>query len=141
MTRVPHGALRISANEHGCRLVRCDYIAALDDIDAQTAPWGAPRVASYAWAEHQLKGAPFPIANSGCLATWLAYMMGCSPILIAGVDLYRTGYFHNPAPIPKPTSEVSRLQEWARLRDAIPEAKVFTMSGPLDTVFPRWVDT
>lgn len=137
MERCPEGALLISANDHGCRLGRCDYIAAMDDIGERLAPWGVPRISPHMWAEYPfLETGHYHIANSACFGAYLAWLMGCSRIVIAGVDLYRSAYFHDSTPIRKVGNERDRLADWAALRDLLPKGLVFAAGGPVAEVFP-----
>lgn len=140
MKRCPEGALLISANEHGCKFTRCDYIASLDDIEAKVAPYGVPRISPHMWAEHPFLETDYHVANSACFGAYLAHLMGCTRIVIAGVDLYRSGYFHDPTPIRKVGTERDRLNDWAALRDLLPAGLVFAAGGPVLQVFPEYLD-
>lgn len=134
MERCPDGALLISANEHGCRLRRCDYIVARDDIGERLAPWGAPRISQHLWAEHPYLD-PWPIANSAAFGVWVAFEMDCRSAVIAGVDCYRTAYFHDKAARRPLGSEKFRFAEWKELKQRIPKGFLRAAGGPLVDIF------
>lgn len=88
-------ALYISANDHGAKLVGCDYIVAHDKIEERLRPFGVPLVSRHLWAD--IRYVTFPAANSGVIAAWVAAMFGCAPIHIAGMDCWTGGtYWHDP---------------------------------------------
>lgn len=137
LERCPNDALMISANDHGCRLKRCDFIVALDDIHDRLRPWGVPVISPHAWADHQCHDpAVLKLSNSGCFGVLAAHLMGCRKIVIAGVDLYRTAYAHDPRPIRIRGTERDRLHDWAVLRSLVPSGLVFVASGPVSAIFP-----
>lgn len=103
--RCPIGALYLSANDHGAKLLaerfdrRCDFLVALDDIRDRLVPWRAPIVGRYFWADYRILKFRLRngLQNSAMAAAWLARLMGCAPIIIAGVDCYDGGaYWHAP---------------------------------------------
>jgi hypothetical protein len=87
-------AVYLSANEHGAKLVGCDYIVALDKIADKIRPFGIPIVTRHLYGDYRILKAPMP--DSGNAAAWIARLLGCRPIYIAGVDLFG-GYWHDAA--------------------------------------------
>lgn len=110
----------------------------MDDIGARLEPWGVPRISPHLWAEYPYldHSNTYHIANSACFGVWLAHLMGCAKIVVAGVDLYRSAYFHDATPIRKVGTERDRLADWAALRDLLPPGLVFVAGGPVERVFP-----
>jgi hypothetical protein len=114
----PREALYISVNDHGTRLFKdrpelaraCELIVACDfieeraraDVGRHTAdkgrdakPWGLPVVSTYMWADYRLLFMPGP--SSGMAAAFIARLLGCSPILLLGMDCFAGGtYYDDP---------------------------------------------
>jgi hypothetical protein len=88
---------------------------------------------------------PRPVHNnSGVVAAWVAWVMGCAPILLAGMDCYRGAcYWHAP----KAQSTGQHLQlsnhmvKWQTLAMKCPRAMLRSMGGPLSDVFPAFDPT
>lgn len=126
----PSNAVHVSVNDHGCRLVdsrpalgrRMDYVVGCDHIEPRLRPWGLPIIGRYMWADHRFLYMIEP--SSAVMAAWVLRLMGCSPILIAGVDLYASAggtYFDsNPAHQGKTTKPREHLKMWAKLRAQFP---------------------
>jgi len=104
-------ALVLSANEHGCRQDRfpVDYIVHCDKMHCEhkvsmveyLRPFGKPLISKWASADVRLEDWRFG-ANSGVTAVAVAAVLGGSPIVVTGLDFWRSGrhYFHTP---PTPT--------------------------------------
>lgn len=131
--RCPSDAVLISANQHGCLYTRCDYIVVLDDIGERLEPLGVPRIGPYLWAEYPYLDR-WTIANSAAFGVWVAHLMGCAPIYIAGVDCYRSGYWHGEGRPNATGREKFRLVEWRELRLRVPDI-VRAAGGPLVEIF------
>jgi hypothetical protein len=151
MYDLPNGTIRLSANQHGCLLTRCDYIVAVDGhINAERfkrqdgseygiRDFGVPIIAPKAWADYRIFNQVLP--SSGVMAAWLAWIMGCAPIVLAGIDLYDGGtYFHDV----KAESTGHRLaadqhlERWAKLKLIAEGAAFRAMGGRLLELFPRF---
>jgi hypothetical protein len=104
--RSPEGAIFLSANEHGCRFfensspgqttknVVC-LIVALDQIEHKVSRFGVPIVSRHMYADYRLVTPP--AKSSGVAAAYIARLMGCAPILLAGMDCYDGAtYFDDP---------------------------------------------
>lgn len=102
--------LLFSANAHGAKLVGerygfgVDYIVSVDNIHTETKEpmepmlrqYGVPIISPQFWADYRLHDWGFA-GNSGMQAIYVAWLMGCSPIVVFGMDCYATGtYWHNP---------------------------------------------
>lgn len=151
--RAPGNAVFISANQHGCLLRACDFIVAADSTEEQKT-WivdgrklglrdhGAPIVSMRRNIADYRIFKP-PINNSGVLAAWVAWVMGCAPILLAGMDCYVGGVYHHS---PKAQSSgrlqplSNHLDKWRALMPHVPGAMVRTMGGTLaiHKVFPLY---
>jgi hypothetical protein len=101
----PPNAVHFSVNDHGCRLMRHtlkiarlpDYVVACDKIEQRVrfdirppgtgAAWDVPVIGRWGWADYRMLFSVAP--NSGVAAAWAARLMGCAPIILAGMDLYQ----------------------------------------------------
>lgn len=128
-------AIYFSANHHGASLVGCDYIVALDKIEPLVRPFGVPIVSRHMFGDYRILTSPAP--NSGIAAAWLAALMGCGPIFIAGMDM-GGAYFHDPAA--KSGVGFTREQhlgQWRSMMEKHP-ADYRPVGGPLLEHFARW---
>jgi hypothetical protein len=142
-SRLPEGCIRLSANEHGCILGRCDYIVALDDTRSDGTAhepvlrrYATPIISPHAWADYKMNEHP-QLPYTGQQAVWVAWMLGARLVLVAGMDLYQGGtYFHAPeaASDARLHPADSHLEGWLRVRETVPMA-VRAMGGPLVEVF------
>lgn len=138
--RLPEGTVCLSANQHGCRLQACDYIVALDHIEATLRPCGVPIVAPHGWADYRMTEHP-QMPYSGMQAAWVAWMLGARSILLAGMDCYadpRGVYFHGEGSSPgqfRPAFVHSR--GWERVQACVP-LPIREMGGPLVELFGEY---
>ena len=151
VARAPEGALLISANEHGCFLRRCDFIMACDDLsnkplkapDGRTVKirdLGTPIISSRR-SIADVYYSTAPLNNSGICAAWALWVMGCAPILLAGMDCFQGGtYFHNHKAISTGNNLqlIHHLNKWRRLKAKIPRAPIRSLGGPTAEVFPAY---
>ncbi len=145
-------AVVVGVNEHANIHLHpddVDYLVCYDDIrvkmDRARVRHGvtrfAPMVSYHPWADYKLL--EYPVwPGSGYLAAWVAYNLGCCPIVLCGMGCYSTPgftYFHDPAA----QSDGSRIpvaehvRHWQRVRDAMGAARIRSTSGPLLDVFPQ----
>ena len=131
-------AVYISANDHGAKLAGCDYIVAHDKIEDRIRPFGVPLVSRHLWAD--IRYLSFPAPNSGVIAAWVAAMLGCAPIYIAGMDCWSGGtYWHNPKAksaghLLKPVDHLSR---WRHLF-VTTKAQFLPIGGALEGAVGSW---
>lgn len=89
----------ISANEHGAKRRKVDYVVGMDEIHTVKRVrmekylrdfTDAPIIGPWQWDNYQMMRWPlFPrLMNSGVLATWVGYLMGSHPLILAGFDCY-----------------------------------------------------
>jgi hypothetical protein len=89
----------ISVNEHGAKIRKADYLVAMDDIHTKLhTPMlkhlrqhtDAPIICPWHWGDYQLSTWPLSprFMLSGVMATWVAYLMGAHPLILAGFDCY-----------------------------------------------------
>ena len=89
----------ISVNEHGAKLRPVDYVVAMDNLhtkinvqmkDHIRPHTDAPIIGPWHWNDWQLTRWPGMPAMplSGVVATWLAYLLGGHPVIMAGFDCY-----------------------------------------------------
>lgn len=146
-------AVVISSNQHGCLLGRkVDYICCYDNIHGilqETASKhslaGYPPIITYRDIPgHEVyRLLEYPVwPLTGQLACWIAYTLGCCPIILTGMGCYQKSesiYFHNPNlategwRVPLDT----HLADWQRVKDALAGARIRVVSGPLVGMFPE----
>lgn len=149
LARAPEGCLLISANQHGCILRTCDYIVSIDIFEGRKLkmPDGSERtlrsfgvpIISVRREDADIRLFEKPTANSGATAAWVAWVMGCSPILLAGMNCYIGGtYFYDAKAIStgKAIMLSGHLGRWQKLKAAAPDGMFRVMSGPLKELFP-----
>lgn len=89
----------ISVNQHGAMRRPVDYIVCMDNIHTGNKREmrhflrefsDAPVISPWHWGQYQMHKWPgFPkLYNSGVLASWIAYLMGGHPVILAGFDCY-----------------------------------------------------
>lgn len=89
----------ISVNEHGAKRRDVDYIVALDEIHTVNKMHmkkhlrqysDAPIINVWSWGDYQISRCPsYPkLSMSGVVASWVAYLMGGHPVIMAGFDCY-----------------------------------------------------
>lgn len=149
--RAPAGAVFVSANQHGCFLRPCDYIVACDDLSVRgfKHPDGrtvrirdlATKIISSRRSMADYHVVNTPVNNSGMVAAWALWAMGCAPVLLAGMDCFQGGtYFHDRGGKSSGThlQLVHHLNKWRKLRAAIPAAPLRSLGGPLLELFPAY---
>jgi hypothetical protein len=150
-------ALVLSANEHGHRqdsfpvdyTVHCDKIHVLKrdergkhlDMAHYLSQFGKPRISRWATADVRLEDWKF-ITNSGATAVAVAAVLGCSPIVVTGLDYWATGrvYFHEPSNQKTKTYPPSSTPDrrLSPLRQFVGDAHIRPMSGLLLTAWPKY---
>ncbi len=139
MVGLPADAVHISANEHGCKLRKCDYIVCCDEVEKKVRPFKTPIIGTKLWADYRIFEKVVP--NSGALACMAAWVMGCSPIIIAGCSLYQGAtYWHDHgATSTGQLLDLDRhLARWSKLKTLFPNAMFRVVSGPLEAIFPLY---
>lgn len=140
LSRLPGGALLLSANDHGCMLAACDYVVCMDDIEERLRRTGTPIIGRHWWADFRIQEYE-RVGNSGVLGAWVAWVLGGHPILLAGMDCYQGGTYHH-APAAKSSgrhiSLEKHLEDWSGLRQRLPAAWIRSMGGPTAAVFGEW---
>lgn len=124
----------ISVNEHGSKLLgRCDYSVSLDNIAPKLREYETPKISPYNWADIKITG-HWNAANSGRTACWVAWKLGCTPIVLVGMDLYQGGtYFWNKQAHSsgRNTKFEGHLKEWQVVPHRVPGEILTCMGGPL----------
>lgn len=133
LRHAPPDALYISANDHGLRFLadhpklnaRASYVVAVDRIEERTRydvrygrsrPWHVPIITRKCYGDYRLLHMPAPL--TGLVSAWLARLMGCSPIVVIGMDLYCGPTYHdepNARSNGKCTSARDHRQQWRQL--------------------------
>lgn len=153
----------ISANDHGtkqCRypvtfLVNCDKVHCMLKVpmEEHLRVHCIPIMNRFSWADVRLGDWPL-VGNSGLAAIGVAAALGGDPVVVTGMDFWRTGrlYFHGPRQeIAKaeqraaakrriirpraPTRGNKLLEPLARFAKG---ANIRPMSGPMTEVFPQY---
>lgn len=149
LARAPENCLFISANQHGCILRACDYIVSIDIFDGRKLkmPDGTERtlrsfgvpIISVRREDADIRLFEKPTANSGATAAWVAWVMGCAPILLGGMSCYIGGtYFHDPKAVStgKAIQLSGHMGRWRKVIEVAPDGMFRAMSGPLTELFP-----
>jgi len=127
----PEQAVYISANEHGVKYYPCRYIVCLDMIEARLRPFGVPIVSPRRYGEFRVFRNPW--SQSGMLGAYIAWIMGCSPIYLAGMDCFVGGTYHDDPEAKSSGKSISldnHLRRWAALRDHT-RADIRALAGTL----------
>lgn len=134
---LPDDCLWISANEHGAKLRRCDYIVCIDNIADKVKPYGVPVVSAQPWADVRLLERPaYPY--SGMYGCWVAWLLGARLVLLAGMDLYAgPTYWHDADAHSSARSRpyTGHLDAWRRVRLPVP---IRALGGPLVDIVGRY---
>jgi hypothetical protein len=132
-------AVYLSANQHGAMLIECDYIVAHDKIEEKIRPFGKPVVSRHMWADYRIMGSI--VASTGVETAWVARLMGCAPIYIAGMDCFAGGgtYFHDPSAdnIGFSLAVEEHLRRWQTTLTKYP-AEYCPIGGPLQERMASW---
>lgn len=148
-------ALVLSANEHGCRqlMFPVDYIVHCDKRHCEHKTLMAeylhqfekPLISKFATADVRLEDWRFS-ANTGVTAVAVAAVLGGSPIVVTGLDFWRSGrhYFHVPQVPQRPRRYIARpvvpLRDRALnpLAQFVGGAHVRALSGLMATRWPLY---
>lgn len=143
LDRAPDGAVFFSVNEHGCMLVECDYAVYLDGaVGPRLREFDVVRISQHRNdTEYRLIEFTNP-GNSSILAAWVAYMLGCNPIVLCGMDCYvGATYWHSPG-ADSPGKHITTDAHLARWRKhaagMLAPANVRAMAGPLVDIFGQY---
>lgn len=139
----PRDAVVLSANDHGYRcglFPPVDFIVACDDGMGEVCrPYGAPIISPKRWADirdlHRVDN------NSGRLAVYAAWVMGCAPIVLIGMDCYDGAtYFDRPDAVSAGNNKTieQHIRRWRQLTELAPGIMIRATSGPLLEVFPKF---
>lgn len=128
----PDDAVIITANGHGSRLALAgvcrtpDYCVCVDDDQEPVLrPYGVPLVTQRPFADIQLFTKP--VFSSGMLGCWVAWLLGCAPIIPLGMDMYSGGtkqvYFDNPDAVSAGSwvPPAQHLEHWQKLLEVVPD--------------------
>jgi hypothetical protein len=135
----PGDAIYVSANRHGCEIARCDYIACLDVIEPELRPLGVPIATTRDFGEIRIFAQR--VNQSGMLGAYLAWAMGCSPILLCGMDCWVGGTYESDPAAKSSGARVATIQHikrWQTAGSIMAGADVRSLGGPLveHGVFP-----
>lgn len=123
----------ISVNEHGCKLTKCDYSVSLDNILPKMKDCDTQKITPYKWADIKLTG-HWNASNSGRTACWVAWKLGCSPLVIIGADLYTNGTYwwdKRADSSGRNTKLDGHLKEWSVVPHRVPPEILTCAGGPL----------
>lgn len=123
----------ISVNEHGCKLTDCHYSVSLDNIGAKMKDFEVQKITPYNWADIKLNG-HWNASNSGRSACWVAWKLGCSPIIVVGADCYQGGTYwwdSKAYSSGRNTKFEGHLQEWRVVPNRVPAEILTAAGGPL----------
>jgi hypothetical protein len=145
LAKVPKEALRIAVNHHGLKDGNADYTVFLDDVASlrisleELHARGGILVSRHPDSDVDLGGPDWWQARfSGQLACWFACWIGCDPVLLCGMNLYR-----NPPPTVEEAKNLAyqapleeHLKDWKFAFKKCPHPeRIRAVSGPLVGVF------
>ena len=136
---LPADAVYLSANEHGAKARTVDYIVAIDDIEDKVRPYGVPVIGPHRWTDIRVTDYP-QYGFTGQYACWVAWLLGASLVIVAGMDLYRGGTYWHDAAAPNSAGEVADVHHvggWRDLQRSLP-IPVRAAGGPLVEVMGRY---
>lgn len=134
-------AVVLGANQHASKGgVAVDYIVACDDrmCDPLRA-YGRPIISPRHWADYRVLH--LVVGNSAALAVMAAWVMGCAPIIITGVECYTGGTYADDPDAPSVGKTVTlpqHLERWGKLTASAPGAQIRPVGGPLLRLWPAW---
>ena len=132
----PKDAIFISANDHGCRQQVCNYICACEDLGERLISWKIPVISGLPIADYRVFDLPLP--NSAALGAWAAWIMGCVPIVIVGVECYQGGTYPHDLKV-RTSGHSLNLQEhlhrWSRLGQLAPGGSSERFRAPFSRSF------
>lgn len=158
LERVPGDALRIGVNDHAGHVTRVDYSVFLDKPSLSfyaLLPKDAPTISFYDVADYRLTRTVPDYGFTAGTATWVAQLLGCDPVILAGFDCHQNKQTNPYCWVPDDAERLevlrmslivnkTRLRDiqnaWHRVQDGCwrPD-RIFSVSGPLkDNVFPAW---
>ena len=143
---LPANAILIDANDHGSRLARTglirqpDYIACVDRIEGRVRQWGVPIVSGRNFADIRLPD--LMSFQAGMTAAYAAWVFGCAPIILAGMDCYHGGvYWHDQIPEGSTGARQSvkeHLDRWRKILPVCPGAMIRSLNYPMSELFPLY---
>lgn len=126
----PDEAIYISANHHGVKYWPCRYIVHLDDNEPLLDRYDVPRISPRKTATIRIMEQR--VNQSGMMGAYVAWALGCTPILLAGMDCFQGGTYHDD-PKAKSSGTTVRLEDhlsrWRMLRDILAGADVRALGG------------
>ena len=140
----PRG-FKISINQHGCIVTRCDASLSLDRKPVYHTRKAQPDIVVFhpkpEYADIQLTEFQH-LGNSTMTAVWLADYMGFSKIIPLGIDMYAGGtYFwdaHRQVAGSYANAQM-HLDAWRKVKKHVPgHYKIRVMGGPLAELFPLY---
>jgi hypothetical protein len=146
LARVPVETLLIAVNHHALEYTNTSYIVFLDPLSNMPMPTkeirhrGGIFISRQPETDVDLRGSGIWGRFSGQAACWFACYLGCDPVILCGMDLYR-----NPPPPDQVDNNAYKdplslhLEEWRQAFISCPHPeRIRAMSGPLIEIFGEW---
>lgn len=151
LARVPKGCILFSVNLKPMTLCLPDFAVFCDDIMgptirdymAETGNDLTERISILdRWSDYRLPQKHWYNGFSASLATWAALHLGCNPVLLLGMDCYRSNPthfdgFHDVSKHAYPLENYFRAWRPALKHCPHPE-RIKAMGGPLVELFGEW---
>lgn len=140
----PQRAIYFSANGHGVLLSqtgvcpRPDYLVCMDKLEDRLRPMGVPIISTREFADIRLYDVR--LRNSGMLAAYAAWVLGCAPIVLVGMDCYDGAtYFHDASAksTGKNMPAAKHLERWGALAQ-ISSGMYRAIGGKLGALYPPY---
>lgn len=101
--------------------------------------YSVPVLCRHQWADYRIFDKSIP--NSAALAAWAAYVMGCNPIIISGVECYQGNTYPHNKKLHTAGHNLTlkeQLQRWDRMSIECYGANFRVISGPLLEIFNKY---
>jgi hypothetical protein len=152
LARLPKEAILIAVNDHALKWCEPEFMVFLDMpndvpdlLDAIRTYQGLKISPKPEWTDVDITGSGWWDGGfSSPTAVWLAFHMGCCPILLCGMDLYQgeVKYANRDRRVPVPDHPVysypleNHLRAWRTAMKKCPNTEIIkAVSGPLVEMF------
>lgn len=152
IARLPKDAILIAVNDHALNWCEPEFMVFMDDphqvpdlIDAIPNYKGIKLCPNPDHSDVDIKGAGWWDGGfSSPFAVWLAFHLGCKPVLLCGMDCYQgdVKYANTDRRVPAPDHPVytypleNHLRAWRTAMKKCPDVSIIkAMSGPLVEMF------
>lgn len=155
LKRIPRRSLLFAVNHHAHRIgIKTDFLVFWDcptshrtrELGAALETYKGIKISPILpYSDVDFEGVELPPdpGFTSPLAAWLALYMGCSPVLLCGMDCYQGPVkFCHPSEVKHPCHDYPlhmHLDAWRRAAENLPESsEIRAVSGPLVEIFGKY---